>query len=175
MKPLFLLLMLFVAIVGPSTEDPKPPFTIAIAPRVSYGDAGTIEMARKSTRDFYVVLTNVSQSNQSSWEYWNSWGYQTISFELTAADGKKSIVSKRAQGFTKNYPSTFLVKPGEHEVFAVRFDEQWETKPVLAKKNEMPITLKAIYEVPPTTESGENKVWTGRVESHSYKLTLQQW
>jgi hypothetical protein len=175
MRFLFLLLMVFAAVGGSPTEDPKSPFSIAIVPFSSYSEGGTIEMARKSTRDFYVVLTNVSQDNQYTWEYWNSWGYQTISFELTTAEGKKFSVSKRIQGFTKNYPSTFLVKPGEHEVFAIRFDKWWETKPVLPENNEMPITLKAIYEVRPTKESAQNKVWTGRIESQSYGLTLQQW
>jgi hypothetical protein len=109
------------------------------------------------------------------WEHWNSWGYRTVSFELTTADGKRFLVSKRQQDFTMNYPSTFLIEPGEHQVYAIRLDERWETHPLLPKTDETPITLKAIYEVAPTPEAAQHKVWTGRQESRTYNLKLRQW
>ena len=132
-------------------------------------------MARRMPRDFYVVLTNNSQETQAVWESWNSWGYQAISFELTTKEGKKFVVSRRQQDFTRNFRSTFLVKPGEHQVFAIRLDEQWETHPTLPKRDEMSVTLKAVYEVPPTAEAIQYKVWTGRVESRLNNVTIGQW
>ena len=45
----------------------------------------------------------------------------------------------------------------------------------LPKSAELPITLKATYEIVPTPESEQYKVWTGRVESHPYDFTLKQW
>jgi len=126
-------------------------------------------------RDFYVLLSNVSQQPQTVWQDWNSWGYQAISFELTTADGRKHVVSKRQQGFTMNGPTTSVIEPGEHNVYPVRLDEFWEIQPPIPKKDEMPITLKAIYEVSPTPESGQYAVWTGRLESHDYKFSLRQW
>jgi len=51
----------------------------------------------------------------------------------------------------------------------------WVSNPAFPKADEMPITLKAVYQVPPTREASEHKVWTGRVESHSYHFTLRQW
>jgi hypothetical protein len=132
-------------------------------------------MAQNKAQDFYVVLSNVSKESQPAWEDWNSWGYQAISFEMTTAGGKTFIVSKREADFTKNYPSTFLIEPGEHQVYAIRLDKRWETHPSLPKINEMPITLKAVYEVSPTPEAAKYRVWTGRLESHSYSFTLRQW
>ncbi len=132
-------------------------------------------MAHDKPRDFYVVLTNVSTEPQAVWEYWNSWGYQTVSFELTTVDGKKFLVTRRQGEFTKNYPSTFLIQSGEHQVYAIRLDEWWETHPLLPKTDEMAIKLKAIYEVHPTPEAAQYKVWTGRLESRIYNLKLRQW
>ena len=154
----------------------KPPFSISVVPASSRGEGfgSSIAMAHEKAPDFYVVLTNTSSEQQAVWEYWNSWGYQTISFELTTVDGKKFLVSRRDEDFTKNYPSTFLIEPGEHQVYAIRFDERWDTQPSLPKTDEESITLKAIYEVPPTPEA-RYKVWTGRLESHSYRLKLRQW
>ncbi len=168
------LLLLFI--FSPSwSENPKSPFAIAVVPTQSYGEGGTITMAHVKTREFFVVLTNVSTKPQAVFEAWNSWGYQTISFEFTRASGKKVVVSARQRDFTRNFPSTFTIQPGEHQVFAVRLDQYWEAKPALPKLNEMPITLRAIYEVLPSPEGSERRVWTGRLKSHEYKLTLRQW
>src|SRR6266481_3550503 len=155
----------------------KSPFSLSVVPEASHGEpfGSSIEMAHNKPRDFYVVLTNVSSQTQAVWEYWNSWGYQTVSFELTTTDGKKFLVSKRQQDFTKNYPSTFLIEPSEHQVYAIRLDEWWETHPSLPKTDEMPITLKAIYEEAPTPEAAQYKVWTGRLESRTYNFKLRQW
>jgi hypothetical protein len=154
----------------------KSPFSLSVVPETSRGDGfgSTIDMAHDKPRDFYVVLTNVSSEPQAVWEDWNSWGYRTISFELTTVDGKKFVVSKRPGIFTVNFPSTFLIEPGEHQVFAIRLDQWWETHPSLPKANQTAITLKAIYEVPPTPEAAQYKVWTGRLESRSYNLKLRQ-
>jgi hypothetical protein len=94
---------------------------------------------------------------------------------LTTVEGKKVLVSRRQEEFTRNFPSTFLIEPGEHQVYAVRLDERWTTHPSLPKTAEMAITLKAIYEVAPTPESAQYKVWTGRVESRNYNFNLRQW
>jgi hypothetical protein len=155
----------------------KSPFSISVVPESSHGDrfGSSIEMAHNKPRDFYVVLTNVSSEPQEVWESWNSWGYQTVSFELTTLDRKKFVVSRRPQTFTTNFPSTFLVEPGEHQVYPIRLDERWDTHPALSKADETPITLKAIYEVPPLPEAARYKVWTGHLESRTYELKLRQW
>ena len=155
----------------------KIPFLLSIVPETSHGEhfGSTIEMAHEKPRDFYVVLTNVSPELLAVWEYWNSWGYQAVSFELTTEDGKKFLVSKRQRGFTRNFPSTFQIEPGEHQVYVIRLDEWWETHPALPKADEMPIKLKAIYEVTLTPEAAQYKVWRGRLESRAYNLKLRQW
>jgi hypothetical protein len=81
---------------------PKPPpLSISVVPASSRGEGfgSSISMANEKPSDFYVVLTNTSSEQQAVWEYWNSWGYQTISFELTTADGKKFLVSRRERRF----------------------------------------------------------------------------
>ena len=132
-------------------------------------------MANKDPHEFYVVLTNTSKETQAVWESWNSWGYKAISFEFTTTGGRQFVISKRAEIFTRNFPSTFLVQPSEHQVYVIRLDERWEAHPALPKTDEMPIALKAIYEVKPTSEAAQYKVWTGRIESRVYKFNLRQW
>jgi hypothetical protein len=189
MKKIFLsLCAVFVFVVGcdaqkrntsskAESEVKKSPFSLSVVPERSQVEpfGSDIAMARDDPRNFYVVLTNVSAKPQAAWEYWNSWGYQTVTFELTTEDGRKFLVSKRPQSFTRNFPSEFLIEPGEHQVYAVRLDDKWETHPALAKTAETPITLKAIYEVPSTPEAAQYNVWVGRLESRDYKFKLRQW
>jgi hypothetical protein len=161
-----------VVTLEPASEAVKlqTPFSVSIVP----GRSG-ITIAKNKPDEFFVVLTNISGEPQAVWERWNSWGYQTISFELTTTDGRKFGISRKQENFTRNAPPTFLVKPGENQVFAVRLDEWWKIHPTLPKSDEMPITLKAIYEIRPTAEATEHKVWTGRLESHTYSFSLRQW
>jgi len=189
MKKLFLTLYFALVFITACNTQPQPaslkvdakaqksPFSLSVVPETSRGEGlgSTIDMAHDKPRDFSVVLTNVSSEPQAVWEYWNSWGYQTVSFELTTVDGKKFLVSRRQEAFTRNFPSTFLIEPSEHQVYAIRLDEWWETHPSLPKTDETPITLKAIYEVAPTPEAAQYKVWTGRLESRSYNFKLRQW
>jgi hypothetical protein len=171
----FIIPMLLVfALLGGLRTAPGAPFSLAIVPTFNNGD-GRIEMADKGTRDFYVVLTNVSDKSQVAWETWNSWGYQAVSFELTTSNGSKILISKRQQDFTRNGPSTFLIPPGEHQIYAVKLDKSWEARPMVRKANETSIALKAIYEVPSTPEAGQYKVWVGHLESRSYNFVLRQW
>jgi hypothetical protein len=155
----------------------QSPFSLSVVSETSYGEpfGSNIEMAHDNRRAFYVVLTNVSSEPQAVWEYWNSWGYQTISFELTTVGGKRFLVSKRQEDFTRNFPSTFLIEPGEHQVYAIPLDQWWETHPALPKTDEMRITLKAVYEVSATPEAAQYKVWTGRVDSRPYNFKLRKW
>ncbi len=132
-------------------------------------------MSKKGAREFYVVLTNISQQPQPVWEYWNSWGFQVISFELTTTDGKKFVLTTKDRTFDYNFPSTFIVDPGEHQVFPIRFDDSWAVEPVLPAKDETPITLKAVYSVAANPDSAKFHVWTGRVDSHAYNFTLFQY
>ena len=170
MRLTFLSIVVFALIGTSGTDAPKAPFSLSVVP-----GRGGITMATHMARDFYVVLTNVSKEPQPVWEDWNSWGYQTVSFEFTRAGGEKVVVRRRQGDFTKNAPSTFLVQPGEHQVYAIKLDQWWETHPVLPKVDEMPVTLKAIYEVGPTPEATQYKVWVGHIESHAYNFSLRQW
>jgi hypothetical protein len=132
-------------------------------------------MAHNNPREFFVVLTNISTKSQEIFESWNSWGYQVISLELTTGDGPKTAISVKQQDFLRNFPSTFVIKPGEHQVFPIRLDQRWVAIPALRKANDLPIQLKVIYEILPTPEATKEGVWIGRIESHEYKLTLRQW
>ena len=188
MKRIIFSLFVFALVGTPQTNAPSVPFSVSVVPESCYGEVcyitvGHSKPANARPPEFYVVLTNNSQQPQPVYEYWNSWGYQTISFQLTTAEGKRYAMSKRPQDFDHNYPSTFLIKPGEHQVFTIRFDDDWETIPTLQWKDKIQVTLKAAYEVSSKDETygvsgfpltAKEKVWKGRIESAAYDITLPQ-
>jgi hypothetical protein len=189
MKKLMMVLLLAAAAWS---QEQRAPFTLTIVPSSSDFKRGmSVELTHKfhylgeapTVQEIYLILTNVSNKPQPVFELGNSWGSYAISLEITAADGKKSVAAYRGI-FTKNYPSTFLIPPGEHEVYPIRLDGWWAPKPEMTKQESMPATLKAIYNIqPPTademagTEESDKairSVWVGRIESKEYKVTLLQ-
>jgi len=181
MKTFRLISILFFAIAATiHADDPKAPFTLSIVPTSSGAKGGSICSAKKQPPSFYVVLTNISGHPQPTWETWCSWGYFTISFEFTTSDGKHILVTKRGIDWTKNFPDTFLIPPGEHQVYPIQLDSEWNNLPIFEKASDKPVTLKAVYEVSSTQDitsarqAAKYNVWIGRVESPSYTLILAQ-
>ena len=170
----------------PASPAPKTPFTLSIVPTRSTSDLRFITIAADKPDEFYVVLTNISSEPQAVWETWNSWGGRTISFEFTFGNSPPVLVTRGPEIFTKNNPSTFLIPPGEHKVYPIRLDKWWDVRSIPKQSQsssccfpksatEMPVSVKAIYEVPVTPEASTYHVWTGRIESRPYNVTLRQW
>jgi hypothetical protein len=178
MKSVFPLLLAAVLCVWAAPwVQAAAPFSLTVVPSKSQAPPGGrfISMADEKADVFHVVLTNVSKEVQPVFETWNSWGYQAISFELTLRGGRKTIISVSDQDFTRNFPSTFHILPGEHQVFPIRLDKTWEMNPKVALGSETLVTLKAIYEVVESPESRANHIWAGRVESNACQLTVRHW
>ena len=170
------ILVVTIAMLGCTRKEaPKAPFALAVVPTHGIAMCLDTTMSRDVRNEFYVVLTNISDRPQAVWEEWNSWGYQNISFEFTTSDGRKYVISKREEDFTRNFPSTLLIQPGEHQVYSIWLDKWWEAHPSFPKGDEMPIKMKAVYEVEATPEGVKAKVWTGRLESKTYSFMLRQW
>jgi hypothetical protein len=93
--------------------------------------------------------------------------------KITKAMAGTFILSRHPQVFTKNNPVTFAVQPGSIRSIPSILDNLWVSNPAFPKVDEMPI--KKPYQVVSTPEGAEHKVWTGRVESHSYHFTIRQW
>ena len=164
----------------PAVLDQAPeasPFSISVVPAKSGPFGREISMATNTIDNFYVVLTNVSKENQRAFEPSHSWGYYTVSFELQMEDGRTVLITKKPQGFTRNIPSTFMIPPGEQMVFPILLDNEWDAVPPLPIANKTPvaITIKAIYEVKPTPESAQQKVWTCCAESRGYHFDFLHW
>lgn len=162
-----------------SCVEPTPIFDTAILGlpgsqfelRLRTVDFNGEDIARAFLRGAYEHYSGTSKVFES----WNSWGYQAISFELVTASGQRVVVSRKNQDFDKNFPSTFIVPPGENQVYSIRLNEEdWKVAPELrfANAEPLPVSLTAIYQLARTSEATRENVWVGRTESKSYHLQL---
>lgn len=167
MKLLLTLLAVLLPMVGYG-ED----FTLAIVVPMR-NEGRTIRFdTTKHEPFFHVVLTNTSGKEQRIWESWNSWGYYNLSFELTGADGKMVKVERGPRGWTRNFRSYLTMKPGEANVFDVRFPDDWSNLPNVAKK-EVLVEQRAVFSIPADKNSEMLGVWSGTVKSPEVSVTLQ--
>ena len=119
---------------------------------------------------FYVILKNKTNESKRLFEYWNSWGYQNISF-LFHVSGETRLVTRKHLDFTRNFPSTYEIPSGEVIVFPIIFDQWWHELPNIAE-GESKVNIQIVYECKPSVESEESKVWTGTVSSKVYEVVF---
>ncbi len=169
----FLFVLLACMILAGAAED--KPFQLSIVPESRSDQSSSISLAQDSQRKFFVVLTNTTDKDQPVFETWNSWGYQTVSFELILPSGERTKLCVKPQVFTRNFPSTYVIPPKGHQVFPITLDAEWEGAPDFGRPGQTKIKLTALYEVGETKESGEHKVWTGRIASETINVEVNHW
>ena len=172
MRRLFYSLAL-VAVAG--TVNAQPIFRVSIVPDQCGLNLCSISTAKKDPPPFYVVLTNQSDKPQLVWEAWNSWGYRSISFEITSSTGKTYVVTKKEHGFTRNFPSVYPIPPGEQQVFPIQLDDEWVGKPTFDPAGTDRVTVKALFKIEPSKEASAARMWIGRISSRTYNLSLRHW
>jgi hypothetical protein len=169
----FLLVLLACIILAGAAEE--KPFQLSIVPESRTENSSSISLAKDSQRKFYVVLTNTTDKAQPVFEAWNSWGYQTVSFELILPSGERAKLSVKSQAFKRNFASTYVIPPKGHQVFPITLNDKWDVKFDFGSLGQTKIKLTAIYEVLTTKEAVEKKVWTGRIVSETINTEVNHW
>jgi hypothetical protein len=128
-----------------------------------------IELTSSSPPAGKIVLRNTGQSKLRVWEPYNSWGAGAVFFRLQRAG--KTEEFHRLVMFSRNGPGTETLAPGKAQ--EIEFDlgkDRWRPEWHAAPADESNGSLSAVYEVPPTPESKELHVWTGKIVSEPVKL-----
>jgi hypothetical protein len=173
MKTLSIPVLLFFILLT-HLQGQQEPFSLTIVPHSRSSDLAWIDSGKDSTRTFFVILKNNTAKPQAVFEQWNSWGYKTISFQMSLPEGRKVKVTMRDRGFTMNFPATYVIPAKGYQVFPIVFDQEWSL-PTFEKARLTKIKLKAIYSVDSTDESTVQKVWVGEVESEAITVELKHW
>ena len=124
---------------------------------------------------FHVVITNTSDQRLGVWEQWCSWGWSTLSFELVTGSGEQVLVNRAPGEWSKNFPDSFMLEPGEHFVLPVNlFDGTWESAGRPLDPDQWPAsgTLIAVYTTLADQYTKQHGVWVGRVSSRAATFTF---
>jgi hypothetical protein len=85
-------------------------------PLLEAEDRLKVEITRlEGTKDrmLLVILTNISKEPFRLFEDRNSWGYRQLSFSATLQDGTQIELTRGPYEWTRNFPSTTLLQPGQ--------------------------------------------------------------
>ena len=125
---------------------------------------------------FYVLITNVSHNTQRIWQDWNSWGYYTLTFELTDGKGQTTIATRPDTAWTFNSPTWWELAPGETHVFEVYFADpkQWINFPMPPVGKPQIYIVRAVYKVSESQESKHYSVWTGDIVSDPVRVLFHR-
>jgi hypothetical protein len=172
-----------LALPGCSTaREPAAALAVSVVLPGLYGLDGklavppTLRKAGSGLR-FAVVVANVSAADVYVWAEGNSEGYGTLTFEVSGADGKPTVIRRVSRDWWKNIPRAEKVAPGGYHVRVVEYDPvpggapEWEGFPFGGADRE--VTLRAVFEQPKADWAGKLSPWAGRVVSPAYTVRLQ--
>jgi hypothetical protein len=174
MKSIFTLGLLLVALVGAEGLKAGELLGVDIVPALSRGSEPEIFVSGEPHHRLHVVVSNLSDSPQRVYEDWNSWGYDSLSFEAITGEGKKVQLKKKPRDWTKNFASTYTIAARGHYVIPVQLStNEWENAELISSPEVQPIKLKAIFEIP-KPDTNTYQVWVGRVESVTRTVKVEK-
>ena len=170
-KALYVLTLLMISLAAGASSPVAGGSDLILSFPLAHEDQRFVYLDQKS--HFHLLVTNKSDRPQRMWLDSNSWGYRSISFELTDASGKTYRVARKDTVFTRNIPSYWTIASGDTLVTDVYFGDLslWDGFP-LRKGQSTTVRLRAVLDVPASPESAQLGVWTGRVESDEIEATF---
>ena len=150
------------------------PLSISIAVPETYGKRVITYWDQKS--HFNVVLTNPTDTPVNLWQEGCSWGYDSLTFEITDKNGKPRVVRKKPIFWCVNRPRFEVLGPQESIVIDVYFSdvEIWTGFP-RPKNGTEEATMRAIFTNDPDEDTKKHNVWTGRLATKPLKYTFERW
>jgi hypothetical protein len=154
----------------PIQDTAKPGLHVAIvAPK---DQAGSLYIPHHE--DFEILFTNQSDKPLRLWDEWCSAGYATLSFRITAENGKSWIMRQplsEMPDWGESVQRTISMAPGKSLPWKVHpGDRTWKgvPEPNTGEK----ITITAVFEIKPSEQSKKHRVWTGHVESAPVRVQV---
>jgi len=153
---LALLVTAFAGAVSSANADAAP-FTLSFAEKAVYSGPNA---------HFHVNWKNTSDRPVRIWAASSSWGYKSLSFEMTDAKGKHWRALKRKTALTRDVPVYVTIAPGQTLVKRVFFGDTsvWEGFPI-EKDQPFSVRMHAVFQIAASPEAAQAGVWIGRIES----------
>jgi hypothetical protein len=139
-----------ISLAAPRSSDESPPL-IALT-------AGSPQIS--------VVFTNKGEGSVRLWSDSCSWGYESLSFELTDSKGRISRVTRAELVWDKNVPAWDELASGASRATDVTLSAAaWRGLPKVKPGERRAVRIRAIYHVEPDSDATAHHVWVGAVRS----------
>jgi hypothetical protein len=159
----------------PAKSAEVPPLSVRIVPTSYQKDGGRTIALYQSSQHFYVVITNSSGKLIRLWSESCSWGYSSLSFEVTDEVSRSIAVKKVARAWTKNAPVHEVVPPDGHWVREINFNPtKWANSPMPEAGKSRAVRLKAVYSIPAEPLTKAHGIWTGEISSPNELYELKK-
>jgi hypothetical protein len=119
-----------------------------------------------------LTIANASDHALRLWEWENSWGWRSLSFELDAGGAVHAEIVRASRDWSKNAPVAFVVPPqSERDVSIDLRDGWWEMRTrsgngaVLEHQHEERVRARAVLRIEPSPEAETQRVFTGTAAS----------
>ena len=120
-----------------------------------------------------VVIRNTSSASVRLWKDSCSFGYRTLSFEITDRDGKRFVATRVERTWEKDFPAWDTLAPGASMTTDVSVTaKDWQGLPHLQPGERRAVRMHAVYRSAPGYEAQLNSVWVGSVASEDIDVTL---
>jgi hypothetical protein len=166
--PIVLALTLCVAGCGRDTAPPSAGSAVAGDLRIAIVPASRNSFGTPlyMNAPFALVLHNQTGAPISVWEEWCSWGWYSVSLDLTSPTGQKFKLTRGMRAWTMNGPSPFIIPPNQFYVWGVDLcDGTWEGVPTALFAPHSEWKMKARFHIDRSSEAKSMSVWTGTIES----------
>lgn len=148
-----------------SCAPTRAPVFISVA-SLDSREGKPMQTGRNVSREFQVVVTNISENPIRLWDNSNQWGYYNVTFLVTKKDGTKVEIFPKVPFFTRNVASFEILTSGESRIVPINMNAEWGGLANLTKD----VTLRIRYSIPATSEAEDNKVLIGEFYSKEFKI-----
>src|SRR5262249_20627942 len=157
----------------PSETTQTAPLTITLKVTGAAAVPGVDLVIGDPAPQLTVVVTNAGSESLRLWKDSCSFGYRTLSFEVTDKSGKHSVVTRVERIWEKDFPAWDTLAPGATMTTDVSLTEKdWQGLPHLRPGERRAVTMHAVYRSAPGYQARLNNVWVGSVASQDIDVTL---
>lgn len=129
-----------------------------------------LEIRKSGPSSGTVILANRGSSTLRVWRSGNSWGDDTLFFEIVS-NGRASEIRRTPQTYTRNLPASVALEPGGAQEFPFDMgDGEWEPEAAVQRATAPEARITAIYRVAASPEATAQGVWVGEVRSGPVSL-----
>ncbi|MDB5026444.1 MAG: hypothetical protein JWO66_133 [Candidatus Eremiobacteraeota bacterium] len=139
--------------------------------RPSKSDELELRLALHGAR-LELAIANASDRAMRLWEWENSWGWRSLSFELDAGGAVHAKIERASRDWSKNAPVAFDIPArSERNVSIDLRDGWWEmrarsgSEPVVERLYDERVRVRAVLRIEPSPEAERQHVFTGTATS----------